>query len=231
MNGSPMLKKIDELMDKASEALVQTAYFEAERLTLKALAMAHEERDFERMARIILPLQESRRLRLQQALDVGSVTVISDVITEEYKAKRGCFLVQPPQVGADARRIRMISLRDEVPVAVICREPLTRTKLCPIVAISPGFTVRARVQPPARLNQPDLPWFIAALEALGDSAIESLDPAMDVERRIEGLLIRLDAASEHERLHQALMATCREAQHALGPSLLAASQRTKSKAS
>jgi hypothetical protein len=229
MSDPVKLRKIDELMDKASESLVRTAYFEAERLALKALTMALEERDFERMARIVLPLQESRRLRLQQALDVGSITIVTDTVTEESKVKRGCYLVQPPQVGADARRIRMIGLRDEVPVAVLCREPLTRAKLCPIVAISPGYTVRVRIQGPARPNHPDMAWFTAALEALGDSAIESIDPAQEVERRIEGLLIRLDAVPEHERLHQALMATCREAQHTFAAAT--ASQRARSKAS
>ena len=46
-------KKIDDLMDKVSESLVRTAYFEAERMASKAMGMARQEDDFERMARIV----------------------------------------------------------------------------------------------------------------------------------------------------------------------------------
>ncbi len=48
---------IDGLMDRASEALVATDYFLAESLCLKALAKARKAGDFERLARLALPLQ------------------------------------------------------------------------------------------------------------------------------------------------------------------------------
>src|SRR5438552_3916184 len=148
MASSIKQKKIDELMNKASEALTRTQYFEAERLAHKALSMARQDNDFETMARIVMPLQESRRQRFQQALDVGLVTVVHDPITEDMKIKPGCYVIQPPQVGADARRLRLAGLVAEVPVAVLCREPVTQLKQVPIVAVSPGTTIRARVNPP-----------------------------------------------------------------------------------
>ena len=51
---------IDDLMRRASEAISQTAYFEAERLANKALITAFQASDFEQMARIVMPLQEAR---------------------------------------------------------------------------------------------------------------------------------------------------------------------------
>ena len=94
-------RKIDDLMDKVSESLIRTAYFEAERMATKAMGMARQENDFERMARIVMPLLEARRQRLQQALTVKKVVVLDQEITEEMKIKPGCYLVQPPLVGGE----------------------------------------------------------------------------------------------------------------------------------
>ena len=208
-------KKIDELMEKASEALAQMSWFEAERLAQKALVMAWQQRDCERMARIILPLQEARRQRFQRALDVGSVTVMDSApITEDVKVEPGGYLVGPPLVGADARRLRVAALSQEVPAAVLCREPATQLGLVPVVSTIPGKSFRTKVRPPKDRRQPDLAWMVDAMEALGDAALESIDPQKAVDRRIEALMEMLDAMPEHEGLHQALEAACREAMHA-----------------
>ncbi|MCA9291482.1 MAG: hypothetical protein KDA25_10160 [Phycisphaerales bacterium] len=204
--------RIDELMERASEALARTAYFEAERMCNKALGMARQLDDFERMARITLPLQEARRQRYQQALDAGSEVRIVDVpITDDMALSPGCYLIQPLQVGADGRRLRLLAHQRDVPVAVIVREPRTALGLCPIVAINPGTTYRTRVDPPDDETKPDLEWFVYAMEELGDATIESLDRTSEPYRRVDGLLERLDAIPEHELLHQVLAETCREA--------------------
>ncbi len=204
-------KKIDELLSKARESLRIEAWFEAERLAMKAMAMARQEQDFDRMARMVPALQECRRQRLQEAQSSGKVVVIDEPITEDMKIKKGCYVVQPPQVGLDARRLRMVALRAEVSVAVICREPLTQLKTTPIVAISPSRTLRVKVDPPTKPESPNMSWFSAALRSLGDWAIESMDTTMPVIRRIDALLEMLDALPEHENLHHALEAACREA--------------------
>lgn len=212
MSLSSKHQRIDDLMDKASEALSQTAYFQAERMAHKALLMAFDTGDFERMARITMPLREARRLRLQLALDVGRITILEEQpITEEMKIESGCYLVQPPCVGADSRRVRMAALQQEIPVAIICREPLTMLRLCPIVATMPGKSYRAKIDPPDDPAAPDMAWFTMALEAIGDAAIESIDLEKPAPRRVENLLECLDAVGEHERLHQALEETCRQA--------------------
>ena len=202
---------IDDLMTRASKALSRTAYFEAERLANKALITAFQGNDFEQMARIVMPLQEARRLRLQLALDVGKITIIDEqTVTEDMKVKPGCYLLRPPRVGADARRLRIAGLGQDVPVAVICHEPLTMLKLCPLVAITPGKSYRAMVKPPDP-RKPDLAWFVDAMKALGDAAIQTIDLAKPATRRVENLMECLDAVPDHEQLHQALQSTCREA--------------------
>jgi hypothetical protein len=211
MPGSVKQKKIDEISQKVRDALQRSAWFEAERLAMKALMMARAEQDFERMAGVAPLLWESRRQRMSAAMRGVKIKIVSEPVTEDMKVERGCYLVQPPQVGSDARRLRLAAFTAEVPVIVLCREPLTRTKLVPVVAISPNSTLRVKVDPPAKSSAPDRAWFTAALQALGDAAIEALDPTLPVDRRIDSLVEDLDALPEHENLHLALEAACRQA--------------------
>ena len=204
-------RKIDDLMAKASEALSKTEYFEAERLAGKALINAFQACDFEQMARIVMPLQEARRLRVQLALDVGTITIIDEQpVIEGMEINPGCYLLRPPRVGADARRLRIAGLEQEIPVAVVCHEPLTMLKLCPIVAITPGKSFRATMKPPDP-EKPDLAWFVDAMKAIGDAAIQTIDLVKPAPRRVENLMECLEAIPDHEQLHQVLEATCREA--------------------
>lgn len=211
---SGIAKKIDDLMERASDALSHMRYFEAERMAAKGLAMAREANDFERMARIVMPLQESRRQRFQQALDVEGVEIIDEPVEEETVLDAGCYLVQPPLVGADARRLRLAALMNDVPVAIVCREPKDQLGLIPVVAITPGKTLRAKVRPPKKSQGFDQAWLVEAMEELGDASLRALDPELEITRRIDALIMYLDALPEHEGLHTALEESCREAMHA-----------------
>jgi hypothetical protein len=73
------------------------------------------------------------------------------------------------------------------------------------------MTIRARILPPKDDAKPDMAWFTDAMEQLGDAAIDSIDPTMEISRRVSAVLDRLDAVPEHEELHQVLEAYCREA--------------------
>ena len=207
-------QQIDALIKKATKALTRDNIFEAERLAAQALGMARVGRDFERLARCVPPLRQARGKRLRRALDVGKIKIIDSTPTR--KLKPGCYLVQPPRVGADARDLRLRALEGKVAVAiaVVCREPDTMIGLCPIVAISPGATIRTKVDPPQDPERPDMEWFVEALEALGDWAIETIDPALEIHRRVETILARLDAIPEHDGLLQCLEHACHEAQRA-----------------
>ena len=141
-------ERIDELMDKATDALTNGRYFETERIADRALRMASQAAEFDRMARIVLPLMEARRLRVQEALATERVVVRSDGIEEDEVVEPGCYLLQPPLVGADARRLRLSALNAETPVFVVCREPTTQLGLVPIVGLGQGVVIRCHVQPP-----------------------------------------------------------------------------------
>lgn len=200
-------RRIDEMMERASEALQATRIFECERLCLDALRIAHRGQDYERMARVLLPLQEARRLKRQRAADAGRI-VQHESPDQATSIEPGCVLMHPPRcVGADGRALRERADKEETPLIVVVREPETSEGLWPIVAVGPA-TVRIRVEPPEELT-PD--WFLDVLEGLGDAAIESLNPEAPASTRINQLMDRLTTAPDHELLHQVLESACREA--------------------
>lgn len=162
------------------------------------------------MASLCLPLLEARRQRLQEALDTKKVFILNQGVMEEMKVQPGCYLLEPPLVGADARRLRLAALRDEVAVAVVCREPINRMGECPVVAIG-ATTVRTRITPPKNLAKPTLSWFAGAIEQLGDFAVETVDAGHDLDKQIDDVLSKLDAHPDHEGLHQTLIDLCERA--------------------
>jgi hypothetical protein len=217
------VSQIDRMMERASAALEATRYFEAERLASTALRRAHAASDFERMARIVLPLQEARRQKRQLAVDSGGRYIVSTSWRGDMAP--GCYLFQPPQIGADARAFREAADAHQVPVFVVTREPLTRDGKWPVVAVG-VVSVRTRVDPPIPLERiettitrdrydgvtyepPPAPWFEAAAEAMGDAAIAKLKPEDPAAWRVDDLIEFLDAHPDHEKLHQRLADNCR----------------------
>ena len=218
---------IDRLMDRASLALAETRYFDAANDAAHALNRARRDNDFERMARICLPLQEARRQIRQVATDTvsqrGTVQVVSHPGDLRGPLQPGCYLIQPPMIGADSRVLRETAFKRRIPIAVLAREPLTRKGLWPLVGVG-EVSVRVQVDPPKPLERRDdhitkdgyegpvsLAWFESAGEALGDKAIADLDPDLHPHWRVDEMMEALDAYPEHEKLHQALAAACRDA--------------------
>ena len=109
------------------------------------------------------------------------------------------------------RRLRIASLEAGVPVLILCREPTTQAGLVPLVAIAPGTTIRTRLKPPTNAKKPTATWFQSALNALGQAAIDAIDPGLAITRRIDALLGALDAIPDHDGLHDALLQACNEA--------------------
>ena len=206
-------QQVEEMMERASGALGRMEYFQAEELSLKALLRARGRDDFERMARICMPLQEARRQIRQIALDAGLRPVVTKMPgTEAIEA--GCYLLEPPRIGIEARHLRERAARRGVAVMVLAREPLTKAGLWPVVGVGDGdpfpVSVRTRVQPPEG-GVPTVEWFVAAQEALGDAAIAGINPKWPADHRVDDLLELLPAVPDHEKLMQALARTCGEA--------------------
>ncbi len=223
------LSAIDEMMERASGALVAAEYFDSERLCARALRQARGANDFERMARICLPLQEARR-QIRQLAETGGVrAVLSKDLGRVVVREAGCYLLRPPLLGIDVVGFRESAWRKKMPVFVLAREPMTRAGKWPMVAVaemgslkggaSGMRSVRAMVGPPAEGSAgqaaddrvPSLEWFTAAGEAIGDAAIAAVDRSLHPAFQADDLIDFLAAIPEHEKLHQRLEEVCREA--------------------
>jgi hypothetical protein len=112
-------------------------------------------RDFERMARVLLPLQEARRQIRDQAIDENRVQIIAGELPTGRQLTAGCYLVAPPRVGVDGRALREAADRKHVSTVVLVREPTSRDGLWPLVAIGP-VTVRTKVRPPLTSWSPEV---------------------------------------------------------------------------
>jgi hypothetical protein len=210
MSLASQTQTIDDLTSQAAGALADKRYSEAEGLAGKALTLARDDGDYQRMAVVVPTLSLARAGRLALAIDVGTVTILDEPFDDDVKIEPGCYLLQPPLVGAHARRLRLTALRDGIPAVVLCREPVIRLGLVPLVALGTGATVRTKVRPPEDLDNPSLEWFIDSLDAMGEAATE-LDPGLTVQKRVDALLTRLDSVPEYAGLHQCLEESCREA--------------------
>ncbi|MBX3406711.1 MAG: hypothetical protein KF869_08100 [Phycisphaeraceae bacterium] len=205
--------RIDQIMERASKALVRRDYFESERLASEALGLAMSTGDFERAARIALPLQESRRMIRDMAFDTRSVHVIDSSPPKGREIRPGMYLIAPPRVGVEGRLLREDALSHDVPVIVLVREPTTREGLWPVVAVGP-VTIRSKVRPPAASKRrvrggavavepvPTPEWFISTSEHLGDLAISGVPAGASGPMRVLALYDRLCAIPDHEKLHQ-----------------------------
>ncbi|MCC6428547.1 MAG: hypothetical protein IT435_17230 [Phycisphaerales bacterium] len=218
---------IDELMDRASDALVRTAYFQAEDLAQSALRRAFQARDYERMARICLPLLEARRQKIQLAQDAGRVVIVDETLAKTGPTAAGLYLIQPPMLAFNTREFRQLADRRQVPIFILAREPMTRAGKWPLAAVAPGLegrdiTLRTYVDPPPGVipttngmtrdtmsSPPTAEWMLSAGEILGDAALARLNPQDPAAHRIEDLLEYLDAWPLHEKLHQRLMDECK----------------------
>jgi hypothetical protein len=224
---------IDKLMERASVALEAMRYFEAERLCLQALGKAYSVFDYDRMGRIMLPLQECRRQKRQLAVDTGMVIVVDRLAMVQDAPMPGCYLFRPPLIGADAREFRARADAAQAPVFVLTREPLAQDGKWPIVSVGPESSVRAKMDPPFPVQRTQespmrddsgareiaIAWFEAAAEALGDAAIAKVDPEEHPVWRVDDLMEALEAFPYHEKLHQRIEEACREAVVAPAPDL------------
>jgi hypothetical protein len=221
-------KAIDELMERASEALVTTSYFAAEKHALKALERAFAAQDFERAARICMPLQEARRQKRHEAVDTAMTFMLRTLPARGHDLAPGCYLLTPPLIGLEGQTLRSMADRKKVPMLVLCKEPTAASGKWPLVGVSgsdrESLVIRFQVPPPEGFEDmppmgpgeniaagPTTQWFLSTVEALGDAAIAKVDRKLPPDYRALDLFEFLKAVPDHEKLHQALEAACREA--------------------
>ena len=213
---------IDRLMSEATEALEAGQYIDCELAADDALHRAWKHNAYDLMARIILPLMESRRQRRLQAVDAKHIVEIEhgealpggdeedgERSDETEPVEPGIYLIQPPGVGADARLIRVSALEQRVPVFALAIEPKTQMGLLPVAVVGPS-AVRAQLKPPAK-KKFNAAWCLEAIDVLTEAALMQIDTTRPLAKQVDLLMDVLDALPESERLHQALADTAQAA--------------------
>ncbi|MBB48136.1 MAG: hypothetical protein CMJ33_06255 [Phycisphaerae bacterium] len=208
-------KTFSKKLGAAIAAMEKNDFFEAESMALTLLEDARGVFDYDAMAAAIPVLKSAREARAKAALEIDAPIRRLDAPIEEGQSfEGGCWLIDPPRVAADGRTIRTTAFEEKVPVIVLCREPMTRLGLRPIVSIG-RTTVRTKIEPADDSENPDLDWFLGSIDMLGDHAIATIDTGTDIVKQIDGLLDRLSAIPEHPGLHDALEEACLIAANAL----------------
>lgn len=178
--------RIDQIMERASQELVRTHYLACERLCLEAMELARETKDFERYARILLPLQEARRQRRQVAIEAGVFVLtgerqIPEAILDEHRG--GCLLlVSPPYTLEDERAVRRLALER-------------------------GLLVEAMLFDQESLRQS----FEQQMERIGDAALAAIPRDRPPTEQVDMLAAVLDRVGDHEIAHQRLAEAARRA--------------------
>lgn len=215
--------QIDAQMEDASHALAQRRYLRCATIAKDALLQARAAGDFERMARICMPLLESQRYLRQDALEQGEAHIITSQSDAPSVPESRCYLVAPMLVGADALQFRIAANQAGVAPFVLTREPQTSQGLWPVVGVAQRV-VRVRVEPPEDPARIDPEWFALAHEKLGDQAIldaqKACEPADPRAWFVDDLLDRLDACPEHEKLLMRLADACKDAMTQPAPTII-----------
>jgi hypothetical protein len=172
-------------MEEASEALARTDYFACEKLCLQALDLARDSNDYERYARILLPLQESRRLRRQAAADAGTFILTAELspqaILDQHPA--GCLLLtDPPYTDEHEQAIRQLAFERELNIEVLLMGPKD---------LRQAFEQHA--------------------ERVGDAAVAAVPNHADPTDRIEAYWHTVQRVGDHEIAHQRLAQAARDA--------------------
>lgn len=225
----PSQMEINELMEQASVALQRMAYLHCEALSLQALAQAREAQDWWAYARILMPLQESRRQRRMIAME-GTLLIAPEMDEAQLLAAMGTpaagAIVLTPPWSTEKVNALAIKLHDQQAYAEVF---FARPGESLWVFESTG-TLHATCEMPAPpgdwLNRPilneqlkSLPtdtqqrdpagWLLAASEKLGDSALAKLDKGQSLAGQVAHLEACLSVVTDHEIIHQTLFETVR----------------------
>lgn len=173
------IQTINELMEEASQALVEVNYITCEKKCLQALNLAFEIKAFDVYARILLPLQEARRQRRQLAEDAGVFILNGEKLPASSILKAhptGCLmLTTPPYSEQDTTELQKLAFED-------------------------GYMVEILLVDPEQLKA----MFLNQLELNGDTALVNLPEELAGEDLIKALQDVVKKVGDHEIAHQRL---------------------------
>ncbi|XAL99642.1 hypothetical protein OT109_18940 [Phycisphaeraceae bacterium D3-23] len=220
-----MANPLDTLMQTASQALTDRDYPRCETLCVEALALAREAANWTDYARVVLPLQEARRLMRQAALEgkirLGTADCAGcpDALLDGLDA--GCLVITAPHSAEQAQQIAQDAAGQ--PIEVLYAEP-AGDAIWTLRGLSGTDYTADRPAPSADWQSHWTPggsgtaltaahWWMEASEALGNAALASITAEPGTVERVTQIEAALSAVGDHELLHQALADAARAVQH------------------
>jgi hypothetical protein len=225
-----MSATLDELMGQASAALARQKYAECERLCVEALALARRRSDWDYYARVLLPLQESRRqkriIAAEGTIRLGTADLDPDPGRWFDRLPAGCVVLTRPHTAAAARELASLARRASRCVEVLWADCAASESQWTLRAAAGPAAVCVVASPPAewidrwlgaesRQVLPPLAgrtpadWFLDAREALGDEALRQVRAIPGSVEHMDELESCLDIVADHELIHQHLAAAAR----------------------
>lgn len=206
-----MTSTIDQIMESASEALARMAYLPCEQLCMQALAHARQAADWALYARILLPLQESRRQRRMTAAEggvrLGTTKLVDEPANWLTAHPTCCIVLTRPHNAETARLLKTIAQDQQLNIEIL---------LADNTSDAPQWNLQSFAGPAAQysLTKPSgdqqecwtasPQWFLLASEMLGDVAIQNITAPPGTLQRVTELEACLDVVTDHEILHQQL---------------------------
>ena len=207
---------IDSIMESASQALARMDYLECEALCVQALARARAEANWAYYARILMPLQESRRQRRMIAAEgmirLGTASLNGEPASWLEHMRAGCIALTSPHTAEHAQIFSTRAQQQRQFVEVLFVDDISTQgwRLCSFT----GPMQRAKVDAPPQtwqdrwLSDADRAaasnWFMDACEMLGDGAIRQVKAQSGTVQRLAELERCLEVVTDHEILHQRL---------------------------
>jgi len=116
--------QIDQIMESATQALMEMDYAASEKQCLEALSRARAQGLWHVYARVVLPLQEARRQRRMTAADgvirLGSASLAGTPSDwAQHMSDGGCLVLTHPHTAADAGALRGLLIEQGLPVEVL----------------------------------------------------------------------------------------------------------------
>lgn len=186
----------------------QDPWFKAEKAAVEKIDVARSAMQWEKLATALEDLCHARQACAKAAHNGKKVQIIGSMEHADAIRSGGRFLVRPPLVGRDASLIEHALKNKGYSVIVLCREPVTKLGLCPIVSLGSGVTVRTQVDEPKNPDKPSCGWFDGVVQEFGAYVIGRIDESATEQRQLDNLLAHLSAIPSHGEAYRIAIKLC-----------------------
>jgi hypothetical protein len=186
----------------------QDPWFRAEKAAIVKIDAARSVMQWEKLAAALEDLCRARQACANAAHNGKKVQVIESMEYVDAIRSGGRFLVRPPLVGKDASLIEHALKGKGYSAIVLCREPVTKLGLCPIVSLGSGVTVRTQVEEPVNPDKPSCGWFDGVVQEFGAYVVGNIDENATHQRQLDNLLAHLSAVPSHGEAYRIAIKLC-----------------------